>query len=191
MRSACGGARRILGRSRKQQKVRLCETPPRAILTNNLIMFPSGRSCPVHSGASIITIIILYSQENRHHGDCVGTRFCRSVLRAMLWQSNVVQVTRCHSANQWLMSPRSKLCHTVIAGLLTTTRLVMSQPLPRIYDDNGNGKVVAQAQDDADGGNLIGGDFRMEDLQRISRETVRRCRADFVFLVQTLYAICW
>lgn len=67
----------------------------------------------------------------------------------------------------------------------------MSQPLPRIYDDNGNGKVVAQAQDDADGGNLIGGDFRMEDLQRISRETVRRCRADFVFLVQTLYAICW
>lgn len=60
-----------------------------------------------------------------------------------------------------------------LAGLLTTTRLVLSQPLPRIYDDNGTGKVVVVAPEDGgEGTGLIGLDFRGEDLQRISRETV-------------------
>ena len=145
---------------------------PKAFLTNNQIMFPSGRDCPDYRGASANTISMLHPRDDKHHGDCVGIRFCSEQC------SGGAMMCRCLSADQGLVSPRSELRHAVLAGLLTTTRLVMSQPLPRIYDDNGNGKVVAQAQNDADGANLIGGDFRMEDLQRISRETVRRCRAE-------------
>jgi len=64
-------------------------------------------------------------------------------------------------------------------GLLTTTRLVLSQPLPRIYDDNGTGKVVVVAPEDGgEGTGLIGLDFRGEDLQRISRETSRQLDAE-------------
>ena len=49
----------------------------------------------------------------------------------------------------------------------------MSTPLPRIYEDSGNGRVVAQLPSDNDCDNLIGGDFNAEELERVARETVR------------------
>lgn len=63
-------------------------------------------------------------------------------------------------------------------GLLNTTRLVLSSPLPRIYEDSGNGRVVAQAPADRECDNLIGGDFDVEDLQRVSRDTSRQLDAE-------------
>lgn len=50
--------------------------------------------------------------------------------------------------------------------------MVMSAPLPRIYEDTGNGRVTAQLPSDRECDNLIGGDFNVEDLQRVSRDTV-------------------
>lgn len=63
-------------------------------------------------------------------------------------------------------------------GLLNTTRMVMSAPLPRIYEDSGNGRVVAQLPSDRECDNLIGGDFSIEDLQRVSRDTSRQLDAE-------------
>lgn len=63
-------------------------------------------------------------------------------------------------------------------GLLNTTRMVMSAPLPRIYEDSGNGRVIAQVLSERDCDNLIGGDFSVEDLQRVSRDTSRQLDAE-------------
>jgi hypothetical protein len=56
-----------------------------------------------------------------------------------------------------------------------TTKLVLSAPLPRVYEDTGNGRVVPLP---AGGGPepeaaRIGGEFKVEELTRVSRETVR------------------
>lgn len=59
------------------------------------------------------------------------------------------------------------------AGLLMTTKIVLSAPLPRVYEDTGNGKVAAMPAVAGQPGTLIGGDFKVEDLTRISKETVR------------------
>lgn len=55
-----------------------------------------------------------------------------------------------------------------------TTKLVLSAPLPRVYEDSGNGRVVPVPS----GGGpepeaaRIGGEFKVEELTRVSRETV-------------------
>ncbi len=53
--------------------------------------------------------------------------------------------------------------------------MVLSAPLPRVYEDTGNGRVVPTpaANGGADGAR-IGGEFKVEELTRVSRETVRR-----------------
>ena len=62
----------------------------------------------------------------------------------------------------------------VPAGLLLTTKVVLSAPLPRVYEETGNGRVAPTGTANGEpGANLIGGDFKVEDLTKVSRETVR------------------
>ena len=61
----------------------------------------------------------------------------------------------------------------VSAGLLMTTKIVLSAPLPRVYEETGNGRVAAMAAVAGQPSTLIGGDFKVEELTRISKETVR------------------
>ncbi len=56
--------------------------------------------------------------------------------------------------------------------MLNTTKIVMSAPLPRVYEDVGGGKVNPVAATAGPSG-TIGGDFRVEELTRVSKETVR------------------
>lgn len=60
----------------------------------------------------------------------------------------------------------------VPAGMLNTTKIVMSAPLPRVYEDAGGGKANPVAAAPGPTG-TIGGDFRVEELTRVSKETVR------------------
>ena len=53
--------------------------------------------------------------------------------------------------------------------MLTTTKTVLSAPLPRVYEESANGKAVPVSTP-APG--PIGGGFQQEDLGRISKETV-------------------
>lgn len=53
-----------------------------------------------------------------------------------------------------------------------TTKIVLSAPLPRVYEDTGNGRVAAMPAVAGQPGTLIGGDFKVEELTRISKETV-------------------
>ena len=54
-----------------------------------------------------------------------------------------------------------------------TTKIVLSAPLPRVYEETGNGRVAAMAAVAGQPSTLIGGDFKVEELTRISKETVR------------------
>lgn len=67
-------------------------------------------------------------------------------------------------------------------SLLTATRLVMTAPLPRVFDEMGGGKVVAVGAGAADGGAVvvpIGGlDFNAEELSRLSKETGRKLESE-------------
>ena len=57
------------------------------------------------------------------------------------------------------------------AGLLNTTKIVMSAPLPRVYELGEGGKAVAVPPPPGTAG-IIGGDFKGDDLTRSSKETV-------------------
>ena len=61
--------------------------------------------------------------------------------------------------------------HSGPAGLLNTTKIVMSAPLPRVYEPQENGKAIAVTSGPGLATN-IGGDFNVEDLTRASKETV-------------------
>lgn len=79
---------------------------------------------------------------------------------------NTPGITAVHMSVAWLL-----------AGLLLTTKLVLSAPLPRVYEDTGNGRVVATPAGSGEpDSNRIGGDFKVDELTRVSRETVRRIR---------------
>ena len=53
--------------------------------------------------------------------------------------------------------------------MLTTTKTVLSAPLPRVFEESANGKAVPVATP-AHG--PIGGGFQQDELGRISKETV-------------------
>ena len=55
--------------------------------------------------------------------------------------------------------------------MLTTTKTVLSAPLPRVFEESANGKAVPVATP-AQG--PIGGGFQQEELGRVSKETVTR-----------------
>ena len=70
-------------------------------------------------------------------------------------------------------SPEQGLDH---AAMLTTTKTVLSAPLPRVFEESANGKAVPVATP-AHG--PIGGGFQQEELGRISKETV--CTDSYLF----------
>ena len=47
----------------------------------------------------------------------------------------------------------------------------MSAPLPKVYEDSGNGTAQPIATTQGLSG-AIGGDFKVDELQRVSKETV-------------------
>ena len=57
------------------------------------------------------------------------------------------------------------------AGLINTTKAVMSSPLPKVYEDCGNGTAQPVATTNGLSG-AIGGDFKVDELARVSKETV-------------------
>ena len=66
------------------------------------------------------------------------------------------------------------------AAMLTTTKSVLSAPLPRVFEESANGKAVPVATP-AQG--PIGGGFQQEELVRISKETVS------TMITQLLYTL--
>ena len=58
-----------------------------------------------------------------------------------------------------------------------TTKLVLSAPLPRVYEDTGNGRVVPTPSGNGPEPEAarIGGEFKVDELTRVSRETVCQC----------------
>ncbi len=64
------------------------------------------------------------------------------------------------------------------AGLINTTKAVMSAPLPKVYEDCGNGTAQPIATTQGLSG-AIGGDFKVDELQRVSKETVCKCDLRF------------
>lgn len=63
-------------------------------------------------------------------------------------------------------------CTTLYTGIINTTKIVLSAPLPRVYQDAGNGKAQPVVPGNRPPG-LIGGEFNAEELGRVSKETVR------------------
>ena len=78
-----------------------------------------------------------------------------------------------HSSMTFDMMPhlRNPGNATFNAGLLNTTKIVMSAPLPRVYELGEGGKAVAVPPPPGTAG-VIGGDFKGDDLTRSSKETV-------------------
>ena len=54
----------------------------------------------------------------------------------------------------------------------------MSAPLPKVYEDCGNGTAQPIATTQGLSG-AIGGDFKVDELQRVSKETVCKCDLRF------------
>ena len=70
------------------------------------------------------------------------------------------------------------------AGLLLTSKVVLTSPLPRVYEETGGGKVVPVGPAGAAGNSSaammpIGGtDFSAEELARISKETGKKIESE-------------
>jgi hypothetical protein len=62
---------------------------------------------------------------------------------------------------------------TTFAGLLSTTKIVMSAPLPRVFEDVG-GKVQPVGTGPGSSNAVIGGEFKSDDLTRATKEVVRQ-----------------
>lgn len=61
--------------------------------------------------------------------------------------------------------------HHTTAGLLSTTKIVMSAPLPRVFEDIG-GKVQPVGTGPGSANAVIGGEFKSDDLTRATKEVV-------------------
>ena len=65
------------------------------------------------------------------------------------------------------------IIETDIAGLLNTTKIVMSAPLPRVFELGEGGKAIAILAPPGSTG-VIGGDFKGDDLTKASKDIVSR-----------------
>jgi len=76
------------------------------------------------------------------------------------------------------------------AGLINTTKAVMSAPLPKVYEDCGNGTAQPIATTQGLSG-AIGGDFKVDELQRVSKETASSviCSATLNILPETSHLL--
>ena len=93
---------------------------------------------------------------------------------------------------QHFMSPRGWLhstvcCPSLLTGLFLTSKIVLSSPLPRVYEETGGGKVVPVTPasipgSDAQGTSVLlpigGSDFSGEELARVSKETGKKLESE-------------
>lgn len=68
------------------------------------------------------------------------------------------------------------------SGLLTTTKVILSAPLPRVYEETGGGKVVPVSASQAGGAGVVlpigGTDFNAEELAKISKDTGKKLESE-------------
>lgn len=71
-------------------------------------------------------------------------------------------------------------------GLVNTTKIVMSAPLPRVYEDAGNGKAQPVVPGNRPPGLIggVGGDFNAEELSRVSKDTGKKLEAEVLLPMQ-------
>ncbi|BDA44078.1 hypothetical protein COCOBI_05-2620 [Coccomyxa sp. Obi] len=62
-------------------------------------------------------------------------------------------------------------------GLLMTTKTIMAAPLPRVFEESAGGKAVPVPTAPGQNGN-IGGDFRADELVRVSKDTSKKLEAE-------------
>lgn len=72
---------------------------------------------------------------------------------------------------------------TATEGLLTTTKVILSAPLPRVYEETGGGKVVpvSASQAGSPSGVVLpigGTDFNAEELAKISKDTGKKLESE-------------
>ncbi len=135
----------------------------------------------VHAAAPAPLAVRLGVQTNcRSAHPCFGHSLLGAFQPPQMLQ-NTPGITAVHMSVAWLL-----------AGLLLTTKLVLSAPLPRVYEDTGNGRVVATPAGSGEpDSNRIGGDFKVDELTRVSRETVRHIRHGASYLcLQCALCIC-
>ena len=77
----------------------------------------------------------------------------------------------------------SKIQPRFPAGLLNTTKIVMSAPLPRVFETGDMGKAMAVAPPPGSPG-VIGGDFKGDDLTRASKDIVSFRHLLFILLLK-------
>ncbi|KAK9808708.1 hypothetical protein WJX72_002336 [[Myrmecia] bisecta] len=68
-------------------------------------------------------------------------------------------------------------------GLLNTTKIVMSAPLPKVFEDAGQGKATPVVSGPGQSGS-IGGDFKVDDLTRVAKETAKKLEAEVLAPMQ-------
>jgi hypothetical protein len=68
------------------------------------------------------------------------------------------------------------------AGFLSTTKVVLSAPLPRVYEETGGGKVVPVTSSQSAVGSVLsqigGTDFNGEELAKISKDTGKKLESE-------------
>ena len=67
------------------------------------------------------------------------------------------------------------------AGLLTTTKAILSAPLPRVYEETGGGKVVPVNASQGQGQVVMpigGADFNAEELAKIAKDTGKKLESE-------------
>lgn len=69
-------------------------------------------------------------------------------------------------------------------GLLNTTKIVMSAPLPKVYEDAGNGSAQPAPVQTPGAIGPIGGDFKVDELQRVAKETAKKLEAEVLAPMQ-------
>lgn len=65
----------------------------------------------------------------------------------------------------------------------------MSAPLPRVFEESAGGKAVPVPSAPGQSGN-IGGDFRVDEVMRVSKETVWSCLAHFLRAAVCMQTLC-
>lgn len=75
-----------------------------------------------------------------------------------------------------------------------TTKAIMSAPLPRVFEESAGGKAVPVPTAPGQNGN-IGGDFRADELVRVSKDTVSDLLCSMIFChsqtcFETFESIC-
>lgn len=73
---------------------------------------------------------------------------------------------------------------TTTESMLNSTKIVLSAPLPRVYEDNGSGKAQPVQAGPNPLMSTIGGDFKGEELARVSKDVSKKLEAEVLAPMQ-------